>query len=238
MAAAPDEAQATIQAQQFAAQGRHASIVVIPSTASDMAPYVSQASSSSCLLLTGTTPSETTQLSVALRQAPKKFEHIIATPTLTTQITSAAPDVWNGAQVVSFVSNYDAPAWAPFRDAVAKYGKLNDKSDPYSEAQGNWLSMTLLGTVATSLANEGVSITAASVVKALSTNTKWSTANLSPAVNFTTKLSVPDAPRLVSPYAAFSVVTNGKVVGAFNNQYRSVLPIILRRPVSSGTGGN
>jgi hypothetical protein len=224
---------APIQKQQLAVNGIPSSAVIVPVTATDVSSYLAQTSGKACLLLTGVSSQIIAQLGVALPQLGSKFKHVIADPSLTTALASKAPSAWSGTQIASGETDINAPAWSTYRQGISKYATLSQTKFPYSEAQANYAGLTLLGNVVRSIAAKGEPLTGASVEAALNSNTTWSANGMVPAVNFTRQLGVPDAPRLVSPYVAFSQVTpQGQVTGAFDNQYVSILELLLGKKVT------
>jgi ABC-type branched-subunit amino acid transport system substrate-binding protein len=231
-------AQAPIQKQQLAVNGIPSSVVVVPVTSTDVSPYLAQTSGKTCLILSGVSDQIIAQLGVALPQLGAKFQHVIADPSLTTALATKAPTAWNGTQIASVITDISAPAWSTYRQGISQYATLSQTKFPYSEGQGNYAAMNLLGNVVESIAKRGDTINSTSVLAALNSNTTWSTDGVTPSVNFTVKLGVPNSPRLASPYAGFSEVnSSGQVTGAFDNQYVSILDLLLGKKVSGGFFG-
>jgi hypothetical protein len=235
LASSLDEANGTLEVKALEAQGYKGSLDVVPDTATDISPYLADASNSACLLLYSIGPNQLASMSVALPQMNHKFQHIIVTPTLTDSIVAAAPKVWEGAQIGSVDTNIQSAAWAPYRQAIAKYATVSNQKFPFSEAQPVWASMILIGNVVTYLLTHGHStVTGADVVSALRSNHTWSLDNTMPAVNFTKTLGIPQAPRIVSPVASFWIVSNGALAGEYGGKYYSILPVILNQKATSG----
>jgi Periplasmic binding protein len=235
LASSLDEATGPLEVQQLEAQGYRAKLDIVPDTATDLSPYLAQASGSSCLLLYSIGPNQLASMSTSLPQMNHKFQHIIVTPTLTNAIVAAAPTVWAGAQIGSVDTNIQAPEWAPYRQAISRYATVSDKKFPFSEAQPIWSSMTLIGNVVTYLLAHGHSdVTSENVLTALRSNHTWSLDNTLPPVNFSKAIGIPQAPRVVSPNASFWVVSNGALTGAYGGKYYSILPIILKKKATSG----
>jgi hypothetical protein len=235
LASSLDEANGTLEVQQLKAQGLKASLDVVPSTATDLSPYLAQASGSSCLLLYSITEALLASMNTALPTSGLKFQHIILTPTLTNAIIAEAPSVWNGTQIGSVDTNILAPAWAPYRQAIARYATVSNAKFPFSEAQPVWSSMVLIGNVVTYLLKHGHSnVTSANVVTALRSNHTWSLDNTAPPVNFTKSIGIPQAPRITSPDATFWIVANGAIASEYGGKYYSILPIILNKKATGG----
>jgi ABC-type branched-subunit amino acid transport system substrate-binding protein len=220
--------------QELTNQGIKANLVEFPETATDFSSYVSQASSSSCLVLLGLSDPEQSSIGVALAQASTKFKHIISSNSLTTKFAAQEPSVWNGAWIGNTLTNYQGPTWNGYRAAMRKYFPA-DITSP--EAQQVWPLANLVGNAAAVVANRGGSITAKKLQSTLNANRTWSTGGVIPNLNFTKSVGVTGSPRLVFPYAAFQVVRKGAVVGAFNNQYVSIRQLLLGKKVAPGTFG-
>jgi hypothetical protein len=235
LASSLDEANGKVELDALEAQGYKGSLDVVPDTATDLSPYLAEASHSACLLLYSIGPNQLASMSTSLPQMNHKFAHIIVTPTLTNAIVAAAPTVWAGAQIGSVDTNIQAPAWAPYRQAITSYASVSNTKFPFSEAQPVWASMVLIGNVVTYLLTHVHSnVTAADVLAALRSNHTWSLDNTLPPVNFTKSVGIPQAPRVVSPQASFWIVANGTLTSEFSGKYYSILPIILKQKATSG----
>ena len=235
LASSIDEANGSLEVQELEAQGYKASLGVVPDTATDLSPYLAQASTNACLLLYSIGEEQLSSLSLAIPQSNHKFQHIIVTPTLKNAIIATAPKVWDGAQIGSVDTNILAPAWAAYRQAISDYATVSNSKFPFSESQPCWASMVLIGNVVTYLLQHGHSnVTSADVLAALRSNHSWSVDNTVPAVNFTKSIGIPQSPRVVSPYASFWIVSDGAITSEYGGNYYSVLPIILNQKATSG----
>jgi Periplasmic binding protein len=238
LAWSPDEADGALEVKQLETQGLKTSMVVVPSTATNIGPYLAAASHSTCLLMYSITEGLLASTATALPASGLKFQHIILTPTLTDAIIAQAPNVWNGTQIGSVDTNILASAWAPYRQAIARYATVSNAKFPFSESQPVWSSMILIGNVVTYLLAHGHSdVTAADVLAGLRSNHTWSLDNTAPPVNFTKSAGIPQAPRVVSPDASFWIVTNGAIAPEYGGKYYSILPIILGQKASSNLLG-
>jgi ABC-type branched-subunit amino acid transport system substrate-binding protein len=215
--------------------GIPASIVTLPSTATDLSSYLAQATSHACLLILGIDDAEQASLAVAIAQSGHKFQNIISSPTLTTTAASQQPSVWNGAQIANTLSDYTGPGWSAYRANMTKYFHASEGTP---EAQQSWAEARLIGSVASYLVAHKTAVTSTSLQAALNSNRSWSTGGALPTLNFHQSVGVPGATRLFTDFAAFQTVVNGKVAGAFGNKYISILPFLLNKKVALGTFGS
>jgi ABC-type branched-subunit amino acid transport system substrate-binding protein len=217
---------AQLQQKLAAAQGITIKIVTYPTNASDAAPYVAKMAGSDCMMVGATSDQFVAQLGAALPQSGVKFAHIIAPPTLSTEIASKSPATWEGALIAGTVTDVATPPWAKFVAAVKAYSTVDQSKSPETLAQPVWVSMAVLGNVLRDVVQQKKDLTAASVLSALNATTSANSDGTGPRLDFTKNSSIQGAPRLFAPEVGFSTVKSGKVVPAFDGQYHNILPFI------------
>jgi hypothetical protein len=185
-------------------------------------------------MVLGVSDPQQAALGAALLQANHKFQNIISSPALTSAAAAQEPSIWNGAQIGNTLSDYTGSGWTLFRQNMSKYFPADNGSP---ESQQVWVQMRLLGSVAAYLAANKTAITSQNIQVALNMNRAWSTGGAIPNVNFHQNVGVPGATRLFSDQAAFQVVKNGVVTGAYGNKYISILSILLNKKIAPGTFG-
>ncbi|EXU64384.1 hypothetical protein Z951_30955 [Streptomyces sp. PRh5] len=202
-------------------------IVTYPSNASDAAPYVSQLKGSECLLIGDTSDQFTAQLGVALAQSGVKFDQIIGQPTLTSELVSKNPVVWEGALIASTVTDKKAPEWSKFDAAVKEYVTTDQSKHPAQQAQPTWVSMAVITNALREMVGQHKKVTAVGLQTELKTTKVADSDGTGPMLNFMQTSPVPGSPRLFAPEIGISAVKDGAVVPAFDGQYYNIQPFLM-----------
>ncbi len=224
--------QATVQAQQLTANGITNNTALAPATAVDQTPYIQQLAKDKCLILTGVSNTVLPGIASAITETGTHFAHIIGTGDITTAIVQSDPSVWGNVQIGLATSDESSPVWDTFHKAVAKYsnvGGFDNPKAPFSQPEGGWEAMVILGDVITHLASEKKAITAANVLGSLKSNHAWPVAGIESPVNFDKSLKIPGAPRIFNAQGFFSVVKNGKLVPGFGGKGVNLASIIANQ---------
>lgn len=132
------------------------------------------------------------------------------------------PETLEGSVVSGYYPHIDDPAWA---DAVAVIPSDLDMSG--AVLQNSWVSMLVFDAVASSIDGD---VTAATLKEALDGSAAVETGGLTPTLNFTEPLPMPDLARLFNTEAVNFAATDGKLV-------QQGEPIDLGEAIRAGAGG-
>ena len=124
--------------------------------------------------------------------------------TVDTQLLKDHAQQLEGSFTNSSFASFDDPAWD---DAKAAVGNAADLSNVV--LQNTWVSMLVFDQVASSITG---AVTAKSVLAAMNAADKVDTGGLTPQLNFTQGLPIPQLARITNPTALNFVIKGGKRV--------------------------
>jgi len=201
----------------------------VPSSATDMAPYLAQAKAANpdCLYL-GLGEPQMIQLIPPLSTSGLKVRvYTIAGTALTQRIISQFPQQVQGWIAVGYYPTLDQPVWAKYRAILAKYNNLG-KDTPNAGGSSelrNAVGFNIFAQVASQLKGN---VTSAKLFAQLNKSCKIDTGGEAPVFNFCKPhTDVPELKRLFDTSFTFQIIKSGKLV-MLSRTFQDMLPNYLR----------